>query len=113
MEQEGPAVGHVDLVLDSRFTGQQVACVAFLAGAVASPDLDRSVLRKNSGRDPAVDEGAACSATLSTTSPEPIPGALTPKFARALLPPYSICIKSRRRAAASPTRSRSRVVGVR
>jgi multidrug efflux system membrane fusion protein len=60
----------------------------FLAGAVASPDLDRSVLRKNSGRDPAVDEGAevtaplvqhriahlsrgaracACSATLSTT----------------------------------------------
>jgi len=64
MEQEGPMVGHVNLVLDVRLAGGQVAGVALLAAAVAGPHFDRRVLRKETSRHLAPDDGADVVAPL-------------------------------------------------
>jgi hypothetical protein len=49
MEQEGPAVGHVDLALDSRFTGQQHLAPEHLRSAVSR--LDSVMVPGGSGRN--------------------------------------------------------------
>ena len=78
VEEEDPAVGHVDLVLDPRRTGRQPAGVAHLAGAVAGPDLDRRVLRERSCSNLGPDEGAevapcGCRAAARSTPVPPTP----------------------------------------
>jgi len=70
-------VGHVDLVLDSRCTGRQLAGVALLARAVAGPDLDRSILRQRPGKDLGPNDGANVAGLLlaraaSRTFPVPV-----------------------------------------